>query len=396
MQSSGRTSRVSNTLALARPLFRREPGSQTGSKKQLKSGSLPSCLPFVAGESQLSPRLAAAEAKPAAPHSSTVDRHFQRDAIDPLYLFACHIEWQQRSDPSAAWEIVSAAQSLREDTRAHARALLSCAHQVKLDVPAPAPITTVRRRRYATAEANVKAPYGMNIIDSCTECHCRQEGFFCSFSAPALKCLEQTSHHTTLPAGAILFVEGQTPRGIFVLCSGRVKLSTASREGKVLILKFAESGDVLGLSAVISEMNYEMTAETATPCQLNYIDRKNLMNLIETHSEVGMHAAQVLSREFQFAYRDMHDLVLARSSTGKLARLLLSSCGTLSRPLPSSESEEMRVRSGMTHEEMAQRIGASRETVTRLLSDMKKRRLIRVDGATLIIPDRLALEALVI
>jgi hypothetical protein len=45
---------------------------------------------------------------------------------------------------------------------------------------------------------------------------------------------------------------------------------------------------------------------------------------------------------------------------------------------------------------MAQRIGASRETVTRLLSDLKKKHLIRLDGATLIIRDRIALEALAV
>jgi CRP/FNR family transcriptional regulator, cyclic AMP receptor protein len=50
----------------------------------------------------------------------------------------------------------------------------------------------------------------------------------------------------------------------------------------------------------------------------------------------------------------------------------------------------------MTHEEMAQRIGSSRETVTRLLSDLKKKQLIRLDGSTLVIPDRGALEALAI
>jgi CRP/FNR family cyclic AMP-dependent transcriptional regulator len=50
----------------------------------------------------------------------------------------------------------------------------------------------------------------------------------------------------------------------------------------------------------------------------------------------------------------------------------------------------------MTHEEMAQRIGSSRETVTRLLSDLKRKQLIRSDGATLVIQNRTALEALAI
>jgi CRP/FNR family transcriptional regulator len=104
-----------------------------------------------------------------------------------------------------------------------------------------------------------------------------------------------------------------------------------------------------------------------------------------------MQAAQCLSREFQAAYRDIHDLVLSRSSAGKLARLLLSCT-----PHRSPALAESRLSSAMTHEEMAQRIGSSRETVTRLLSDLKKRQLIRLDGATLVIRDRTALEALAV
>ena len=380
--SPGATTRSSNALALAKPFFSREPKAQAAPQPAWEPPGAAESLPFQKQNRRPYGQIV----RPLLPPS--------QGEIDSLYLFACHVEWGLRGEPSAAWEIVSAAQSSHEDTRAHARALLASAHQVKIDTPPPRQDlpNPVRRRKYASVEANVKTPYGLEIIDNCPECKCSQPGFFCSLSAPAVKRLEQTSHHTTLPAGAILFVEGQIPRGIFVLCSGRVKLSTASREGKVLILKFAEAGEALGLSAAISGMNYEMTAETATPCQLNYVDRKNLMSLIEDHSEVGMHAAQALSREFQFAYRDMHDLVLARSSTGKLARLLLLSCG----PLPASDPAEVRVRSGMTHEEMAQRIGASRETVTRLLSDLKRRRLIRLDGSTLVIRDRPALEALVV
>jgi CRP/FNR family transcriptional regulator len=170
-----------------------------------------------------------------------------------------------------------------------------------------------------------------------------------------------------------------------------VKLSTTSRDGKVLILKQAEAGEVLGLSAAISGTNYEMTAQTASACQLNYIGRTDFMNLLRNESEVGVHAALWLSREFQGAYRDIHDLVLARSSSGKLARLLLS-CA----PPGLKQSKEMHLRSSMTHEEMAQRIGSSRETVTRLLSDLKKKRLIRLEGATLVIRDRTGLEALAV
>jgi CRP/FNR family cyclic AMP-dependent transcriptional regulator len=50
----------------------------------------------------------------------------------------------------------------------------------------------------------------------------------------------------------------------------------------------------------------------------------------------------------------------------------------------------------MTHEEMAQRIGSSRETVTRLLTELKRKQLIRLDGPTLVIRSRIALETLAV
>jgi CRP/FNR family transcriptional regulator, cyclic AMP receptor protein len=72
-----------------------------------------------------------------------------------------------------------------------------------------------------------------------------------------------------------------------------------------------------------------------------------------------------------------------------LAKLLLSWT-----PPAATGMKEIRVRSGLTHEEMAQMIGASRETVTRLLSDLKNKQLIRLEGSTLVIRNRMALEAL--
>ena len=98
-----------------------------------------------------------------------------------------------------------------------------------------------------------------------------------------------------------------------------------------------------------------------------------------------------MSREFQDTYREIHELVLTRSSSGKLARLLLSLVGGRD-----GEAREVRIQTPATHEEMAQTIGASRETVTHLLSDLRKKDLIRLDGSTLVIKNRTALEAMAV
>jgi CRP/FNR family transcriptional regulator, cyclic AMP receptor protein len=237
----------------------------------------------------------------------------------------------------------------------------------------------------------MRTPYGLDIIESCPGCKASRDGFFCRFSQQSLRSLDKVSHHTVMPRGAVLFVEGQKPRGVFILCSGTVRLSTISKEGKMLVLKQAAAGEVLGLSAALSGTNYEVTAETVTPCQLNFVGRQDLMNLLYNENEMGVQSAVWLSREFQSVYRDIHGLVLARSSLAKLARLLLS-CVPPGVPL----SKEVPAGTDMTHEEMAQRIGTSRETVTRWLTELKKKKLIRSDGDTLFIRDCAGLEAMTV
>lgn len=311
-------------------------------------------------------------------------------AIDPLYLLACHIEWEREQEPNAAWELLAAAQSSHGDTRAQARALLAGSHSLSGMGQATPPSCSSRQKRSSAMETDMNAPYGLDIVEDCAECNHPNPLFFCGFSQPVLHSLSQASHRSTLPAGAIVFVEGQAPRGMFILCSGTVNLSTTSHVGKTLILRSAEAGEALGLSAVVSGMGYETTAETATPCQLNFIGRKNFLELMQSHSELGLHTAQSLSRDFQAAYRDIHDLVLTRSSAGKLARLLLSQSSGADLVTIEARIETM------THEEMAQRIGASRETVTRLLGALKKKQLIRSDGPTLVIRDRMALAAMAV
>lgn len=313
----------------------------------------------------------------------------QPDEADSLYLFACFAKWEQEEEPSAAWELLAAAQSSHADTRAHARALLSSSRHLAVKTPSAHDAMTGQTASYA--EVDMNSSYGLEIVQKCSECSAAANAFFCKFSQPMVETLDEVTHKSTLPSGAVLFVEGQSPRGMFVVCSGRVNLSTTSREGKLLLLKTAEAGEVVGLSATLSGLGYEVTAETATACQVSFIDRNHVLDLMQTHAEFSLQSAEFLSRGFHEAYRDLRDLMLSKTSAGKLARLLLSQSSS-----PDLHLRETRIPSTMTHEEMAHRIGASRETVTRLLSALKKKHLICQDGSALVIRDRTALEALTV
>ncbi len=233
-------------------------------------------------------------------------------------------------------------------------------------------------------------PYGLDIVENCLSCKMRAGHSFCDLPAAALRDFEAIKYCTTYPKGAVLFVDGQEPRGIFVLCKGRVKLSICHSDGKTLIVKIAEQGEVLGLSSTIGGKPYELTAETVDPCQINFVRREDFLRLVKEHSEVCLQAAMQLSHKYNTACQEIRSLGLSHSAGEKLAKLLFD----WSTRNGESGKPAARFTLAVTHEEMAQMIGTSRETVTRLLADLKKRQVVQMKGATLLIRNKAALKSL--
>jgi CRP/FNR family transcriptional regulator len=235
----------------------------------------------------------------------------------------------------------------------------------------------------------MRAPYGLEIIESCLCCPHREDRLFCSLPPATVQRLAAITSASSYPKGATLFVEGQPPRGVFILCSGRVKLSTSSADGRTLILRIAEAGEVLGLPATVTDKPYELMAEVIEPTQANFISRQDFLNFLREHGEVGLRVAQQLGETYHSAVAEMRTIGLSHSVAEKLARFLLDLTAD-----HDDNKGEAKLTLTLTHEEIAQMIGASRETVTRLFSDFKKKQLLQVKGSTLIIKDKAGLESL--
>jgi CRP/FNR family cyclic AMP-dependent transcriptional regulator len=236
----------------------------------------------------------------------------------------------------------------------------------------------------------MRAPYGLNILDNCLACPVREEHLFCNLSAPALQKLNEIKSTAVYPKSAVLFIEGQQPRGVFVLCTGKVKLSTSSSEGKTVITKISDAGDVLGLNAIISNHPYEVTAEMIEPGQANFIPRDDLLRFLREHGEVAVRVAEQLSRNYYTAFEEVRMLGLTSSPGEKFAKLLLSWY-----PEKEQVNGQVQIKLTLTHEEIAEMIGTTRETVSRLFSEFKKKRLLEAKGSTLILRSKLALEKMI-
>src|SRR5579884_2954282 len=116
----------------------------------------------------------------------------------------------------------------------------------------------------------MNSPYGLPCVENCLTCQLRSENFFCALPEESLAAFNEIKHATVFPEGTVIFLEGQAPRGIFMLCQGQAKLSTTARDGKTFILRIAKAGEVLGLHASVTGKPYELTAKTMQPCQVNF------------------------------------------------------------------------------------------------------------------------------
>lgn len=250
-------------------------------------------------------------------------------------------------------------------------------------------VSRVERDRIRGGGAFMRAPYGLEIIENCVTCPHREDRLFCNLPPAALQRLSEITSASSYPKGATLFVEGQAPRGVFILCGGRVKLSTSSTDGKTLIVRISEPGEVLGLPATVTGKPYELTADVLEPTQANFISRKNFLDFLREYGEVALRVAQQLGETYHAAVAEMRSIGLSHSAGEKLARFLLDWCANHGEGAP-----EIRSTLTLTHEEIAQTIGASRETVTRLFADFKKKRLLQVKGSTLIVQNKAGLETL--
>lgn len=187
----------------------------------------------------------------------------------------------------------------------------------------------------------------------------------------------------------MLFVEGQSPLGIFVLCEGRAKVSITSAEGRAFVLRIAEPGDVLGINSVLTSRPSEATVETLEPSRVDFVSREDFLELLDRDRKACLGVAHALGNKLTGVMGHARLLFLSQSSAEKLARLLVRWCDESGKCTP----QGTRIDSGLTHEEIAQMICASRETVTRLLNEFKRRHIVSMGNSAILVRNRKALES---
>lgn len=216
---------------------------------------------------------------------------------------------------------------------------------------------------------------------------------FSTLSGEARAQFEAIAPEVSRVRGEALFVEGENPRYVFVICSGRVKLSVSSREGRTAILRIAGPGEILGISAAMSGVSHETTAEAVELCRVKAIRVSDFLRFLQNYPEASAEATSCLLREYRVVLNNVCRLALPNTVAGRLATLLLE---WLDNRRASATAGDRRFIVALTQEEIASMTNTSRETVSRVLHQFQQDKLISIKGASVTILQPQALESLAV
>jgi CRP/FNR family transcriptional regulator len=215
----------------------------------------------------------------------------------------------------------------------------------------------------------------------------RRGKFLSSMSEEALIGFQALASFSSCGSGTVFFVEGQLPQEVFVLLEGQVKLFMNSNEGKRLTVHIAGPGEILGLASAFTAAPHRTTAETLYPSKVASAGCADFINFLLAHPDVSLSAARELSESCDRSYTRLRTIGVTPSNRSKLGRLLLEWAAQ------GQQTERgIQIHLALKHGEIAECIGTCRESVTRILRDLQRWKVIELRGSLLTITDQSALE----
>ena len=209
---------------------------------------------------------------------------------------------------------------------------------------------------------------------SCETCKSRFDSVFCMLDEEELGTLSNSKHCNYYLRGQTIFNEGNQPMGLFCINTGKVKLSQAGFEGKEQIIRLAKDSDILGYRALISGEAYSATATVIEDSKICLIPKEVFYELLQHNSKLTSGIMKLLADELKDA-EDKITNIAQKPVLERLAEALL-----MLKEYYGVEDNDNSLNITITREEIANIVGTATETVIRLMSDLRKEGMIKLDG----------------
>lgn len=187
--------------------------------------------------------------------------------------------------------------------------------------------------------------------------------------------------------GQAVFYEGNSCNAVYLLCSGSLKLLQSSHEGQQQILEVCSPGSWVDKGSFFSSSRHAVSAIALESSELSLFSREDFSAILKSEPNLSQVLISVLSQEVEKG-RERSRQLLFKSALERLAQALLD----LDRHHGVTECEFRVIKLALKREELAAMIGVTQETVVRLLTFLRKERIIRLTGRDICIIDEARLS----
>jgi CRP-like cAMP-binding protein len=185
------------------------------------------------------------------------------------------------------------------------------------------------------------------------------------------------------PKDAVIFFENEPGDTLYVVAVGRVRVSILGDDGREVILSVLGPGDFFGEMALLDNDPRSATTIAAEDTELLCLSRPDFETVMRESPTMMMALIKVLTTRLRHANQQISTLALL-DVYGRVAHLIVEMAQEEGRRLKDGRIAFRR----STHQEIANRIGTTRETVTRMLKDLQRQKLVHVEGKEFIVgPD---------
>jgi len=201
---------------------------------------------------------------------------------------------------------------------------------------------------------------------------------FSDMSEEALETLAGMVRYRRFPRGAFIVGQHETGSSMYLLISGRVKVSLASPDGKELVLSYLEAPTHFGEMSLVDAKPRSADVVAVTDVELFGIDAKDLSPAIQLQPRLALSLIATLSKRLRYTNSRLEDMAF-HDATHRVMRVVLNiaTAGFEARGVP--------VIQGMTHYDIATLAGTSRETASRVISSLGRDGVITQSGRRIVV-----------
>jgi CRP/FNR family transcriptional regulator/CRP/FNR family cyclic AMP-dependent transcriptional regulator len=178
----------------------------------------------------------------------------------------------------------------------------------------------------------------------------------------------------------VVYEDDDQSQTFFIIISGKLHVTVLTPEGKQTILATLQRGDFFGEMSILDGEPRSASVIAAQECELFMLYRKQLLEILEQYPKITLQMLITMSRRLRKSNRHINTLSMM-SVYGRIADVILQ----LAREHGERMGDIIIIQNPPTHKVMAEMAGTSRETVSRILSQLRKKHFISTDKKRLVI-----------